>query len=69
LEEQVGGFGFKRDVAHLVDDQQWVAGQADEFGLQGAAMVGGGQSVDPLAGGGEQDAVTGLAGADRDPDR
>lgn len=30
-------------------------------------MVGGGQAVDPLAGGGEQDAVPGLAGADRDP--
>jgi hypothetical protein len=42
------------DVAHLVDDQQRAA---DEFGLQGAAAVGGGQPVDPLAGGGEQDSM------------
>lgn len=28
-------------------------------------MVGGGESVDPLGGGGEQDSVAGLAGADR----
>jgi hypothetical protein len=48
LEEQVGGFGFEWDVAHFVDDEQWVAGQADEFGLQGAAVVGGGEAVDPL---------------------
>jgi hypothetical protein len=25
LEEQVGGFGLKGDVAHLVHDEQWDA--------------------------------------------
>jgi hypothetical protein len=37
--------------------------------LQGAAVVSGGEAVDPLRGGGEQDAVAGLAGADGDVDR
>ena len=32
-------------------------------------MVGGGEAVDPLRGGGEQDAVPGLAGPDRRADR
>ena len=36
LEEQVGGFGFEGDVADLVDDQQWVATQPNELGLQAA---------------------------------
>jgi hypothetical protein len=65
LEGQVGGFGFEGDVADFVDDQQGVTGQSGEFGLQGAAVVGGGQPVDPLGGGGEQDAVAGLAGRRR----
>jgi hypothetical protein len=69
LEEQVRRFGLERDVAHFVDDEQWVAGQADEFDLQGAAVVGGGQPIDPLRCGGEQDPVPGLAGPDRDADR
>ncbi len=55
---------MKRRKAHA-----WVAGQADEFGLQGATVVGGGQPIDPLAGGGEQDPVPGLTGPDRDADR
>jgi hypothetical protein len=50
LEEQVRSLGFERDVADLVDDQQWVAGEAGEFGLQPAAGVGVGEPVDPLAG-------------------
>src|SRR3954464_1303327 len=29
LEEQVGGFGFERDVSDLVDDEQGVAAEAD----------------------------------------
>src|SRR5690606_22567486 len=36
---------------------------------EAAGVVGGGQAVDPLGGGGERDAVAGLAGADREPDR
>ncbi len=31
LEEQVGRFGFEGDIADLVDDQQWVTPQVDEF--------------------------------------
>jgi hypothetical protein len=37
--------------------------------LQGAVVVGGSQPIDPLRGGGEQDAVSGLAGPDGDADR
>jgi transposase len=68
LEEQVGGFGFERDVADLVDDEQRVAAEADEFGLQPAGVVRGGEPVDPLRRGGEQDPVPGLAGPDRQAD-
>jgi len=37
--------------------------------LQPAGVVGGGEPVDPLRRGGEHDAVPGLAGPDRQPDR
>ncbi len=67
LEEQVGGLGFEGDVADLVDDQQWVAAQPDQLVLEAARVVGLGEPGDPLGGGGELDAVAGLAGADRDP--
>ena len=33
LEEQVRGFGFEGDVADLVDDEQRVAAETDQFGL------------------------------------
>ena len=69
LEEQVRGFGFERDVADLVDDEQRVAAEPDELGLQPAGVVGVGEPGDPLGGGGEQDPVPGLAGPDRQPDR
>ena len=67
LEEQVGGFGLERDVADLVDDQQRVAAQPDQLGLQPAGVVGVGEPGDPFGGGGERDPVPGLAGADRQP--
>ena len=67
LEEQVGGFGFERDVADLIDDDQRVAAQPDEFGLEPAGVMGFGQAGDPFGGGGEEDAVSGLAGPDRRP--
>ena len=54
VEEQVRRFGFERDVADLVDHQQRVAAQPEEFRLQPSAAVGVGEPVDPLAGGGEQ---------------
>jgi hypothetical protein len=64
LEEQVRRFGFEGDVADFVDDQQRVAGQPAQLVLQPAGVVGGGEPVDPFAGGGEQDPVPALAGAD-----
>ena len=64
LEEQVGGLGLERDVADLVDDQERVAAQAGDLGLEAAGAVGGGEPVGPGGGGGEQDAVPGLAGLD-----
>ena len=70
LEEQVRCFGFEADVADdLVDDEQWVAAEPGQFGLQPSAVVGVGEAVDPLAGGGEQRPVPGLAAADAEPDR
>jgi len=65
LEEQVGGLGFEGDVADLVDDQHRVAAKPDELVLKPADVVGVGEPGDPLAGGGELEAVAGLAGADR----
>ena len=69
LEEQVRGFGFERDVADLVDDQEWVTPEPDEFGLEFPGVMGVGEDGDPVGGGGEQDAVAGLAGADGQADR
>ena len=69
LEEQVRGFRFEGDVADLIDDQQRVTAEADQFRLQVAVVVGCGESVDPFAGGGEQDPVPGLAGPDREAGR
>jgi hypothetical protein len=68
LEDQVGGFGFEGDVADLVDDEQRVAADPDEFLLEASGVVGHGEPGDPLGGGGEQHAVAGLAGADGQPD-
>ena len=68
LEEQVGGLGFERDVADFIDDEQRVAAEPDEFLLQPAGVMGFGQTGHPLAGGGEQHPVPGLAGPDRDTD-
>ena len=48
LEEQVRRFGFEGDVADLVDDQQRVAAEPGELGLQGAGVVGVGGPGDPL---------------------
>jgi hypothetical protein len=68
-EEQVGGLAFKREVADLVDDEQAVALQAPQLGVERVAMLGAFEAVDPLLGGGERDAVAGLAGLDRQRDR
>jgi hypothetical protein len=65
LEEQVGGLGLERDAADLVDDDERVAAQPGELGGELPGGVGVGEAGDPVRGGGERDAVTGLAGADR----
>ena len=69
LEEQVRRFGFEGDVANLIDDQQRIPGEPDELSLQPAGVVGLGEPVDPLGGGGEQHPVPGLAGPDAQPGR
>jgi hypothetical protein len=51
LEEQVRGFGFEGDVANLVDNDQRVAAQSGELGLQPPVVVGVGEQGDPLGGG------------------
>ena len=68
LEEQVGGFGFEGDVADFVDDDQRVAAEAAELVVEPAGAVGEGEAVDPFGGGGEHDAVAGVAGADGQAD-
>jgi hypothetical protein len=69
LEEKLRGFGFERDVADFVDDEQRVAAEPDELALQFAGVVGVGEPGDPFGCGREQHPVPGLAGADRQPDR
>ena len=64
-EEQVRGLAFERQVADLVDDEQAVALQAPQLVIQRVAVLGGLETVDPLLGGGERNAVPGLAGLDR----
>jgi hypothetical protein len=56
---------FEGDVADLVDDQQRQPSQSAELVMQPAGGMGGSDPVDPLGGGGEGDAVAGLAGPDR----
>jgi hypothetical protein len=46
-EEQVGRLGLERDVADLVDDEQRIAPQPDEFCLQPAGGVGLGEPLQP----------------------
>ncbi len=64
LEEEVGGFAVEGDVADLVDDEQRDASESDELFVESALVVGVAESGDPFGGGGEGDAVAGLAGAD-----
>jgi hypothetical protein len=67
LEEQVRGFGFERDVADLVHDEQRGAAELGDLVLEPAGVVRGGQPGDPFGGGGERDPVPGLAGTDPQP--
>jgi hypothetical protein len=65
LEEQVRCFGFEGQVADFVDDQQRDPAQAFEFVGEPAGVVGCGEAGDPVGSGGELDAVSGVAGLDR----
>jgi hypothetical protein len=57
------------EVADFVDDQEPVALQAAQFVIEVVAVLGGLEARDPLLGGRERDAVTGLAGLDGERDR
>jgi hypothetical protein len=68
LEEQVGSVGSEGDVSDFVDDDERVAPEPGEFGMESSGGASLGEAVDPIGRGGEQDPVAGLAGPDRDPD-
>ena len=53
VEEQIGGLGLERDVAHFVDDQQRAAAEPYEPGLQPPGVVGVSEPGDPFGRGGE----------------
>jgi hypothetical protein len=60
-EEQVGGLALQGQVANFVDDEQVVALQPAQLGLELVAVLGGLELGDPLLRGGEGDAVAALA--------
>jgi hypothetical protein len=57
----------KGDVSDLVDDDQPVAANLLRPGFEGAGVVGGAEAGDPVAGGIEQDRVSGLGRLDLEP--
>jgi hypothetical protein len=69
LEEQVGGLCLEWDVADLVDDDERIAAQAQELGVEMSAGMSIGQATDPLGGRRKGNPVPGLAGPDRETDR
>src|SRR6266542_5020420 len=68
-EEQVGRLALQGQVADLVDDQQVVALEPAQLGLELVAVLRLLEPRDPFLGGGEGDAVAALAGLDRERDR
>jgi len=64
LEEQVRCFGFERDVADLINDEEGDAAESGQFVSETTGGVGLSEPGDPVGGGRERDAVTGLAGPD-----
>ena len=66
--EQRGSFGFKRDVADFVADQQRDAAKLVQFGVEPPGALRGVQLLDPLVRGGERDAVAAPGGWDRKGD-
>jgi hypothetical protein len=69
LEEQVRRVLVERYVADLVDDDQPVASDLLELGLEGAGVMRGAEAGDPVRRGVEQDRVPCLGGLDPEPDR
>ena len=65
-EEEVGRAALKRQVADLVDDEQVVALEPPELGLELVAVLRGLEAGDPFLGGGEGDAEAALAGLERE---
>jgi hypothetical protein len=57
-----GGLALEGEVADLVDDQQLVALEPAQLGLELVAVLGGLQPRDPFLGGREGDPETVLAG-------
>jgi hypothetical protein len=69
LEEQVRCVLVEGDVADFIDDDQFVAADLLQFGIEVPGLVRGGEPGDPVAGGVEQHRVAGVCGFDTEPDR
>jgi len=63
------GVLVERDVADLVDDDQFVAADLLQLGLKAPGLVGVGEAGDPVVRGVEQHRVAGVGGFDPEPDR
>src|SRR6266542_3263994 len=68
-EEEVGRAALERQVADLVDDEQVVALETPELGLELVAVLRLLEPGDPFLRRGEGDAVAALAGLERERDR
>ena len=69
LEEQVGGVLLEGQVANFVDDDQCVAAESGEFSSKPVSLVSVLETGHPVGGGGEQHALSGVAGGDAEGDR
>ena len=68
-EEQVGGLALEGQVTDLVDDDEPVALDPTQLGVERVRVLRGLKPVDPLLGGRERDPLPALAGLDRQRDR
>jgi hypothetical protein len=68
-EHQVGGLGIKRDVADLVEDEQWDPVEPAQLILEAALTLGLCEQRDPFGGGAKDHPLAGEAGTDRERDR
>jgi hypothetical protein len=69
LEEQVRGVLLEGQVANFVDDDQCVAAEFGEFSSKPVSLVSVLETGHPVGGGGEQHALSGVAGGDAEGDR